>query len=290
MSLKKFYDELGRGLPHPTYLLYAEDSYHLKEALFSVKDTVPEGQRDFLLSVFDLDSPDNTPPVQQIVDVLYTIPFMGGRKTVVIENVQKLLKADAEHLGQYIAKPSPDSVLLMLNAGTLKKTISAALQGAQAIPMDIREREMPAWLSAKAREKGIQLMPDAIEYLIGAVGPEAGLLSSELEKIAVTGLKRVSAEEIAEIVRGSGGYDAFDLVNALKAKDADRVFKIYRTLAETQDAYGLVGVLNWHYGRASAKWKNREKVFGILKEADLMLKSTGGVYPVEYLLFKLLRL
>ncbi len=290
MSIKGFTDELKKGFNSPAYLLYAEDPYLLKEALFAVKETIPEDRRDFLLSVFDMESPAQATPVEHIVDVLYTVPFFEGRKTVVMDNVQKLLKKDIEPLAKYLSKPSPDSVLILLNSGTLKKTTKETLEGVTAISLDIRERELPAWLGQRASRRGITLTPEAVEYLIGTVGPEAGLLASEVEKLAMSGKKKLDAPDIKEIVKGYGGYDVFDLINALKARDASRVFKIYRTLSEVQDPYGLVGALNWHYERVSSKWKNREKVFSLLNEADLMMKTSGGAYPVEHLLVKLLRL
>jgi DNA polymerase III delta subunit len=289
MSIKNFIDELSKGLTSPAYLLYAADSYLLKEALISVKETIPEDQRDFLLTVFDMDSPES-PPVEQILDVLNTVSFFGGRKTVVMEGAQRLLKKDLVTIAGYLKKPAPDSVLLLLNSGTLKKTTKDTLKGVKAIPLDIRVSELPSWLGQRASSRGIKLTRDAVEYLIGTIGPEAGLLASEVEKLAMSGKEKLDASDIREIVTGSGGYDVFDLINALKAKDADRVFRIYRILAEAQDPYGLVGALNWHYERVAAKWKNREKVFSILNEADIQMKSSSGAYPVEYLLVKLLRL
>ncbi len=289
MSIKKFTDELDKGLKAPVYLLHAEDSYLLAEALHSIKETIPEDRRDFLISVFDMDSPE-APPVEQVLDVLFTVPFFGGRRTVVMDNVQKLLKKDLEVVSGYLSKPSAESVLVMMSAGTLKKSLKESLKGARAIPLDIREKEIPSWLSHRASSKGITLAADAVDYLIGTVGPEPGLLASEVEKLAMSGKKKLGAADIREIVKGSGGYDVFDLINALKSRDTDRVFRIYRSLSEVQDPYGLVGALNWHYERATARSKNREKVFAILNEADVMMKSSGGAYPVEYLLVKLLRL
>ncbi len=289
MSIAKFRAELAKGLRSPAYLLHAEDSYLLKEALLAAKRAVPEQQRDFMFDVFDMDSPERL-PVEQIVDVLYTVPFFGGRKTVALENIQKIDREGIETLARYIAEPSPDSLLILLNSGALRKTLRESLGAVKSIALDIREREVPEWLRQRAAERGLKLKPDAIEYLIGTLGPDAGLLSSEVEKLAVSDKKEFGAGDVREIVRGSGGYDAFDLIKALKAKDAQEVYRIYRVLSETQEPYSLLGALNWHYGRVSGKWKNREEVFAILNEADVMMKSSGGAYPVEYLLLRLLRL
>jgi DNA polymerase III delta subunit len=115
-------------------------------------------------------------------------------------------------------------------------------------------------------------------------------LSSEIEKLALSGKTSLDVEDIIECIRGNGGYGVFDLINALKVKDANSVFRIYRSLSEVQEPHSLLGALNWHYGRGTTNPKERERVFDLLNEADLMIKSTGGAFPVEYLLVRLLRL
>jgi DNA polymerase III delta subunit len=142
----------------------------------------------------------------------------------------------------------------------------------------------------KAEAKGIKLTPGAVEYLIGTVGPDAGLLSSEVEKLTLIGKQRLDKDDIAGMVKGSGDYDVFDLIDALRKKNTDSVFRIYRALSETQEPYSLLGALNWHYGRVADGLKNRGEVFALLNEADRMVKSTGGLYPVELLLVRLLRI
>lgn len=287
MSIKKFYEELKGGLKAPAYLLQSDDVYLLKEALFAVKKTVPESDRDFLYHAFDMDSPES-PGLEQVVDVLYTVPLLGGRKVVALENAQKIPEKEIKKLASYISSPSPDSLLIILSSGALKKAHREALKGARPIPLEIKERDFPFWLRERAAQSGLSLTPQAVEYLMGTIGPDAGLLSSEVEKLTLSGKKRLDAEDIREIVKGAGGYDVFDLINALKAKRADEVFRVYRALSETQEPYSLLGAINWHYGRFPAK--DGKKVFGLLHEADFMIKSSGGSFPLEYLLVRLLQL
>jgi DNA polymerase-3 subunit delta len=287
MSIKKFFDELQKGLKAPVYLLYSEEGYLLKEALSAVKKTVPEAERDFLYHVFDMDSPE-APGVEQIIDVLYTVPFLGGRKVVAVDNSQKIPDKEIKKLVPYISSPSPDSLLIILYTGALKKAHREALKGARPIPMEIKERDFPLWLRERASQSGLSLTPQAVEYLMGTIGPDAGLLSSEVEKLTLSGKKKLDVDDIREIVKGAGGYDVFDLIDALKAKRPDEVFRIYRVLSETQEPYSLLGAINWHYGRFPAK--DRKRVFTLLHEADFMIKSSGGAFPLEYLLVRLLQL
>jgi DNA polymerase-3 subunit delta len=290
MSIKHFFDELGKGLKHPAYLLYSEDPYLLKEAMFAARHTVAEAERDFLFHAFDMDSPDAVPPFEQVLDVLYTVPFFaGGRKIVAVEGAQKIDAAGIKALSGYLANPSPDSALLILYAGKLKKAVKD-LKGTRPITLDIRERDLPYWVREKAAQKGLKLTQEAVDYLIGAVGTDAGLLSSEVEKLTLCGKKTLGRDDITALVRGSGDYDAFDLTDALRAGDADRVFRVYRVLSETQEPYALLGALNWHYGKTGGSEVEKARVFGLLNEADTLVKSAGKAFPMEYLLTRLLRL
>jgi DNA polymerase III delta subunit len=289
MSLKAFYAELKKGLPAPAYIINADDAALLKEAVIEVRNTVPNSERDFKYHTFDLDSPDKPTPLEHIIDTLNTVPFMGGRQTVTLENLHKLNAADQKPLVNYMESPSPDTALVITYIGKPRKTLLTKLKGIKSISVGIMERDMPFWIKERAAKNDVELTKDAIEFLIGTVGADAGLLASEVAKLATLGKKRLNKDDIADLVTGGGDYSPFDLVEALKAGKADEAFRIYAVLQETQEPYGLLGVLNWHYGRLQMKPAQRTQVFKLLSDADLLVKSAGGIYPLEHLLAKLLR-
>ncbi|HYA26373.1 MAG TPA: DNA polymerase III subunit delta [Thermodesulfovibrionales bacterium] len=294
MSITHFIQESEKGFRSPVYVLYADDPYLLKEASLIGARTVPEGEKDFSLTVFDLDGIDEAPSLSRILDVANTVPFMSQQRVVIVENCQELGKTDLEMLGRYIAEPSPYTVLMLFHRGTPKSHFKELLKKVRAVPLDIRPQELSFWVLEKARQKGLEMTTAAIEYLVGAVGPDVGLISSELEKFTLIGKRSIDTGDIAGIVKGHYDYDAFDLVNALRDKDPERVFRVARGLQETQESYGLLGAINWHYSRMSSKDRGREeyyrKVFELLNETDISIKSSGGTYPLEYLLVKLLRI
>jgi len=293
MSIKHFILEIGKGLTSPAYFLYAEDAYLLKEAGLMAGELVPETEKDFSFNIFDLDGIDEIPPFEQILDVVNTIPFMGKRRVVVLENVQELAKKEMPPLERYLRNPSPYSLLLLLHKGNPKAYWKELMRKLKAIPLDIRPQEIPLWIREKAHQKGLDITHDAIEYLVGVLGPDVGLLSSELEKLALIGKTHIDAQDIKSIVRGSGDYDVFDLVNALRDKDTDKVFRVARVLQATQESYALLGAINWHYSRMAAREQGKKpyyaKVFELLNEADIRIKTSGGTFPLEYLLVRLLQ-
>ncbi len=297
MSYRNFLDEIKKGLPLSNYILVSSDPFLHTEAVSSIKALVPEGERDFNFHIFDITGAGNgNVPFEQIIDVLNTMPFFSGRKFVIIDNFQKLSKKDFAKLEQYLLKPSESSVMILLNAGALKKDIRDKLKGLKQILLDIRENEIPLWLKEKAGSKGFEISVDAAECLMGTIGTDLGLLSSELDKFTLIGKPRIEKEDILEIIKGNRTYNPFDLVNAIRSKDTEKVFSIYRVLRETEEPYGLLGILNWQYAQFMAgKDSPQEKrfyynVFDILNKADIEIKSSGSFYPVELLLVRLMKL
>ncbi len=294
MSIRHLTSEIEKGLKSPVYFLYAEDRYLLKEAAHMIAGTIPESERAFSYDVFDLDSIDEIPHFEQIVDILNTVPFMGGRRVVAIENVQELSKKNSGPLDGYVSKPSSQAVLVLFHLGSPKALFRDVLKKLKAVSLDIRRDEIPSWIGEKARSKGLSLTNDAIGCLLDVIGPEAGLLASEIEKLALLGKSQIDAQDISDIVAGSSDYSVFDLVNAIRDKDREKVFVISKALRETQESYGLLGAINWHYSRMSEKERGRTgyytKVFELLNEADIRIKTSGGTFPLEYLLIRLLQI
>jgi DNA polymerase III delta subunit len=297
MSYRNFLDEMQKGLPLTAYALVASDPFLHSEAMSLIKGMVPEGERDFNIQVFDIaDTKESDTPFEQILDVLNTVPFFSGRKFVFIENPHKLLKKDLKKLAQYLLAPSESSVLVLLHPGALKKEAKDALSGLKQIILDISEREIPVWLKTKAKSRGIELSDTAADYLLGTIGPDLGLLSSELDKCTLMGKPRIEKEDIAETIEGKRTFSAFALVDALRARDTEGAFRIYRVLRDTEEPYSLLGALNWQYARMFAG-KNTpaerdyfNRVFGLMSEADAAIKSSGSAYPLELLLVRLLKL
>lgn len=289
--------EIEKGLTFPVYFLYADNPYLTEEAISAVKKTIPEMELDFNFTVFDLESPDRIPTPEEITVTLNTVSFFGKRRYVLIKNFQKLTGKDFKKFQAYIADPSGDAVLIMLYNGDLKKELKGNLRGIKTICLSIREQDLPFWIREKLRQKGLTIKDEAIEYLLGIVGTDVGLLSSELEKLALLGSETITVDSIREIVEGSRDYSVFDLTKALKEKNAEHVFRIYRVLSETSEAYSLLGAINWQYSRmsmqADGKYPQKDyykRVFELLNDADILIKSSGGTFPMEYLFVRLLRL
>lgn len=296
MSYSSFLGEVKKGLPSNNYILVSSDPFLHSEALSAIKGLIPPEERDFNLHIFDLISTgENNVPFENIIDTLNTMPFFTGRKFVVIANLQKILKKDLLKLEQYLMRPSESSAMVLMNNGAAKKDIKDRLKGLKQIILDIKSNELFLWLKEKAKAQKYELPDSAAEYLVGTIGPDLGMLSSEIDKLSLLGKSKIEKKDIIEIIEGKRTYSAFDLVNAIKEKNIEKVFKIYKVLKETEEPYSLLGVLNWQYsqfmsGKNSAQDKKHfHKIFSALNKADVNIKSSGTSYPMELLLVNLLK-
>ena len=296
MSYSSFLGEVKKGLPSNNYILISSDPFLHSEAISAVKGLIPQEERDFNLHIFDLLSTvENSVPFENIIDTLNTVPFFAGRKFVIISNFQKILKKDLLKLEQYLIRPSDSSVMLLMINGTIKKDIKERLKGLKQIVLDIRSNEIFSWIKEKAKTRKFELPDKAAEYLVGTIGPDLGMLSSEIDKLSLLGKPKVEKKDIMEIIEGKRTYSAFDLVNAIKAKDTEKVFRIYKVLKETEEPYSLLGVLNWQYSQfMSGKNSSQDKlyfhkIFSALNKADVSIKSSGSSYPMELLLVNLIK-
>ncbi|MGB9716156.1 MAG: DNA polymerase III subunit delta [Thermodesulfovibrionales bacterium] len=297
MSYHEFFKEIEKGLPAPLYLLYASDPFILREAITEVKKLVPFEQKGFNFHLFDFLSTEEKVSLQEIIDVANTAPFFSRRRFVVLTgNLQKFSKNDLKMLDGYLSNPAHYSVFVICHEGILKKDIRERFKGIKVISIDIRGADIPLWVKYRAKSKGIEISDDVVDYLLGTVGTDLGLLSSEIEKLSFIGKKKLSVNDISDIIEGEGFYTPFDLVEALEQKDTEKVFRIYKTLRQTTEAYNIIGILNWLYGRLIRMNRIKKgeeyilKAFEILHNADKDIKNSGRDFPIEYLLLRLLQL
>jgi DNA polymerase III delta subunit len=296
MAYRDLLDAIKKELPAKIYILTASDRFLHAEAARLVRGLVPPAERDFNFQSFDLlSSEKDKVSFDQILDVMNTVPFFAGRKYVLIENFQKAAKKDMKKIADYLLNPSESTALVLLHEGSLKKDAKEVLKGVKQIVLDIREGEIPAWISATARLKGLNVSRAAAEYLFAVIGPDLGMISTEIEKLQLLGKTSIETEDIREIIEGKRTYGAFDLIHALRARDTETTFAIYGVLRETEEAFSLLGALNWHYAQmlnennSPAEKDYLYSVFRLLNRADMGIK-TGGFYPLELLLVELLRL
>jgi DNA polymerase-3 subunit delta len=129
----------------------------------------------------------------------------------------------------------PASTTLVLVEGDLKKTNAAfSLFAPIARTVEygpLAKDELPAWIDARAGEKGVKLAPRAMASLAQLIGPDLWAIDNELEKLAAYADGAiVEPETVSEIVTQAQETRIWDLTDAITAGDSRKALTAMRKL------------------------------------------------------------
>jgi DNA polymerase-3 subunit delta len=290
MSIAQFYSELTKGLPSPTYIFYGTDDFLLYDAFLSIKERYNFDAFNF--DAFDFKSPDDTKSIQEIINILDTLPFLAEKRIVVILNIQEIRKKEIEPLQRYLSNPSEKSTLIMFFSGKNPEPFDRSIiKDLKIISLNLYDKDIPLWIKEKAKIIGYSITDRAIEYLMGTLGNDLGLIYSELKKFAALEKKIIDIKDIQGLVYFAAEYNAFDLINAINKGNKTEVFRIYEMIKEDIEPQQILGALNFQYSKIWAKQINNKKlyknIFQLLHEADISIKTSKSLV-IEELLMKLM--
>ncbi len=274
-------------MPGPVYLAYCADLYLLYEAKLMVKRTVPPESAD--MSVESLDAGGDGFSVAGMLEAVRSIPFFGGRKIVIVENLDALKAETLKKVQSYTRSPEPQSLIFMLMKSR-KEPQGFASPEVKLLPLSMKPWEVPLWIKKKAKDEGFELSEEVVAWLNDNYSSEPGLIASELKKLSLAGRPRIGMEDVQQLIMDMSEHNAFDLIRALTAKNSAKVFRLARELRGQQDIVMLMGALNKEFSRAGTPEDVHEKATELLRDADMKSKALYGIYPVEDLLARLLKI
>jgi DNA polymerase III subunit delta len=188
--------------------------------------------------------------VEAAVRAARTLPFLVGRRIVVVRAAETLAERSSAALLEYAMSPSPTSVLVLLAERELPPGhwLIRALPPAAVVLLTLPTgRGLGGWLRARARAAGIDLAEDAAQMLVDLVGDDPGTLVTELEKAALAGgpdNRRVGAREVEEVVGARRARSIFELLRALEARDRGRALAMLQALLDAgEEPLGVLGML-----------------------------------------------
>jgi DNA polymerase-3 subunit delta len=171
----------------PVYAVYGDDAFLRREALESIRRVVLQGDPDdeLALSRFSGD----VSSLSDVLDEVRTLPFLSRCRMVVVEGADPFVTAHRKELETYVERPSTSGVLVLSVKTWPASTKLAKLVEKAGLAVECKgphERALVPWLVQVARSRcQAQLDDDAAGLLVELVGAEAGLLVSEIEKLAV---------------------------------------------------------------------------------------------------------
>ncbi len=256
----------------------------------------------------------------ELTEQANTMSLFAQRRLLDVRVPAKHFDKDAvETLLAYLASPPQDTTLLLRTerldsrqrgAAWFKKIESV---GAVVLVWPIGPKELPGWLSQRARRVGLEISSDALSYLANSVEGNLLAASQEIEKLALSGLPQpITLAALTSAVADAAHYDAFDLVDAALEGEARRVRHIVWVLrAEGVAVLAVLGSLTVQLRRflnddvrgmpqakeramrSAAKRLRKRDIEGLIAQAariDQQVKGAAPGDPWETLEYVALRL
>lgn len=188
----------------------------------------------------------------ELTEQANTMSLFAQRRLLDVRVPAKQFDKDAvETLLAYLANPPQDTLLLLRtdrldtrqrSAAWFKKIESV---GAVVLVWPIGPKEMPGWLTQRARRIGLEISGDALSHLANSVEGNLLAAAQEIEKLALSGLVQpITLAALTSAITDAAHYDAFDLVDAALDGEADRVRHIVWVLrAEGVAVLAVLGSL-----------------------------------------------
>jgi DNA polymerase-3 subunit delta len=161
---KALHAALKKGVFDPVYYLFGEDDF-LKEQMSRAlaNAAVDPSTRDFNLEIRRAAELDP----ETLDALLSTPPMLAERRVVVLRDVEKLKKSTRALLDRYLARPAPDTVLVLVTPSGVKadKTLSAHATAVEYAPLP--GDRLLKWVGYHAEhELGRTITPEAVALLV----------------------------------------------------------------------------------------------------------------------------
>jgi DNA polymerase III delta subunit len=166
------------------------------------------------------------PDVDALLGSLPAISLMSERRYLLADGVELWRSAQVKRVAEALPDAPPETTLVLVARGTSPKGLADAVRGAGGEVLSFEapgKRQLPAWVLAAARERGIALDAKAARELIARVGEGTVRLTTELDRIALWAGEgsRVGAEEIAELTTDTSERAGWTLADAIVAQDGE---------------------------------------------------------------------
>jgi DNA polymerase III subunit delta len=235
----------------PVYLITGGDRPKIQRALRRLRDRIGEDAVE-LLSANDTGGDD-------AVAACNSMGLLGGgRRLVIVEEVDRWKAADVKVIAAYLASPAPDTVLALV-AGELKKDSAlgkACAKAGDVLVYDVAKRRLPEWVKQQFADRSVAVDAEAARILVEIVGEDPEELATEVDKIATWAAgEPVGVREIEQLAAGCAEIPGYDLTDAWGRRDLPGALAACQTLLErsgdpvSRTVPQLIGLLVGHVKR-----------------------------------------
>ena len=238
------------------YFYYGEEDYNIDLAVNELKSKL---NPDFLaMSLLNLD----TPKYPELISALRSAPMMFGNMLVIIdcyeyfssqknffedaelEDIEDALKNNPEALDiVFVAKLPREEGKKLDSRRKLFKILSKFNTKEFQTFKTYKTSEISAWLTNRAKDKGIKINPDAIELLIGQIGNNLRQFDAELDKLTLIAYpEKLITKKMVEDISVTN-QDLFNMTDMLLKNQKDKALLEFIKLTDKKHPLEILSAI-----------------------------------------------
>src|SRR5947209_7994320 len=252
MDSLTFLEQIDRSEPRPVIAVHGDEDFLKRQVVAALRARVlAGGDEAFGLSAH----PGDKATWAAVHDELQTLPFLCPKRLVVVENADPFVSAYRSQLEKYAAAPAPSGLLVLeVKSWPSNTRLAKLLDGPASVACKaLAGPKLAEWCRRHASaEHKKQLVVAAAQLLVDLVGPDMGLLSQEIAKLAVYAgdAARIAVEDVDRLVgnnRAENTFRIFDLIG--KGDVAGALALLDRLLGQGEEPLRLLGAFGWQLRR-----------------------------------------
>lgn len=230
----------------PIVVVYGDEPFERSRRVERVLDELLPAGVDRALALCAYDgarrAEEGGPTFAAVADDLRTPPFLVGRRVVLVREADAFVSAAREPLERYLAAPAPGSALV-LECRSFPRTTrlykaAARVGGVFHECRRLSPRDAAEFAIDAARRLGKRLDARAAARLAERIGPQAGMLTNEVEKLSLFVGERpgITCEDVDELVGLSREEKVFAAADAALLGRTSDALRLWQQVLETDAA------------------------------------------------------
>lgn len=221
MDARQIVSDAGSGRLPPIVLVVGSERLFVERAVTALRRAcLGEDGQGFNEEIFE----GRTASGSRIVDAARTLPMLGGRRFVLVRDVDAMPTPELERIADAFDKPS-DSACVVLTAakldGRLRFAKRAKELGYWVDAAPLRPQELREFVGDEANRRQLAFQGSALAALIDAIGNDLSAIDDALERLSlyVGEGGKVGPDAVAACVSHVRVESIWKLVDAVGARD-----------------------------------------------------------------------
>ncbi len=281
MYAEDFLNALDSAKIEPVYLFVGDSAFLMEQAWKKLLSCVlPKGGRKFngeRVQARETEAGD-------LIERLGTMSMFGGMRLVMVDNVEAWGKGDRAAVEAFVQRIPSSACLVMTAPG--RKNIEGLAKAVETKGKVVQfrspgDREAPRWLVERAKQLGKDISYKAAFLLVELAGGDLDTLASELEKICtfVGERERIEAEDILEAAGSQRSFSAFDMLDHIKAQQADKALRSLRSMVLFGEApLKILSTMAW---QIRLVWQVKDGLRQGIPEAELTRRLGAKPFVIK---------